>query len=444
MKVGKEKGEPVQPMDTTKRTKMEDDPSRRLTLLFIATAGLLAFFGTTVGAIMLASLSGVPVVLGLTLFLSHPYVQIFGFLMEFVFGVAFSLLPRFKGIRATRLWTNLGYFSYCIATTANVMFIVSAVQLIPKESWFLDVLGAALIFLSAAIFFCLTSFLALNPKGGFHEANPLIFVSGLSLLLVSALLLVNQSNSNYDVFTLQMVFLALLGFVGSMIYGVEIRAVVLRQSNYRKRWARVSGAMQFSAVLVAFASALNPSYLLFLSTLGAVLFLAAAAALVLSIRSFEFARSLMNIQAMTKPHYRIVQYNEVYIASGSIWLLLGCGLGIVAAGLGRGDPFVVWDSFIHSVAIGFIGSTVACFAPMFLPAILGGKSPSSTGLSLGPLIVLNAGLIIRVVGGLTSLFGTRMLPLWESLSGPLILAAMIWFVLMFRNLGRSRKQLPII
>ena len=52
--------------------------------------------------------------------------------------------------------------------------------------------------------------------------------------------------------------------------------------------------------------------------------------------------------------------------------------------------------------------------------------------------------MIRVVGDFSSIFGDQMLPQWKSLSGPLILAGMIWFMLMFHNLGRSRNQLPVI
>ena len=100
-------------------------PERRLTLFLISTAIVLGFVGSTIGAFTLGHLSGVPTNFSIGLFPSHPYLQIYGFVGEFVMGVAYSLLPRFKIGHVERL--SLGYLTYALFTSANIVFILSPI-----------------------------------------------------------------------------------------------------------------------------------------------------------------------------------------------------------------------------------------------------------------------------------------------------------------------------
>jgi hypothetical protein len=414
-----------------------EHPERRLTLLFIATAGIFALVGTTLGTFMLSALSGVPTNLGLELFSAHPYLQIYGFIAEFVAGVAYSLLPRFKVGRIPSL--GLGYATYVLLTCANVLFFVSAA--LSSYAVIISSVAALLIMAGSVTFAAQVFSLALRPTGGFAETNSLIMLSSLSLVLISLTLLLEELGLvAADEFSPQMIFLALLGFAGSMIYSVEIRSVSFRQSDYRKRLARLTSAFQASAIGVIFLSVFLP--LSFLSIAGATLFLCGSLSLILSIKIFEFSRPLMYRPAMTKIHFSILRYNEVGILSGSVWLLFGIILGIdlIAS---NSTIFFVRDSFIHSIAIGFIGSTIIVFAPMLLPGLLGKRAPIS-GLSYGPIVLLNAGILLRVVGdSLTFVRSSSILPIWESVSGPLILGAMVWFLIVLHNVGRHPESLVV-
>jgi hypothetical protein len=415
--------------------KQLEHPERKLTLFFIASAGIFALIGTILGTFMLAALSGVPTNFGLTLFGAHPYLQIYGFIAEFVVGVSYSLLPRFKVGRIPSL--GLGYATYLLLTCANFLFLASA--MLSSSSLLISSVGALLVLAGSVAFAVEVFSLALRSTGGFPETNSLIMLSSLSLVLISlSLLLEEQGFVIADEFSPQMIFLALLGFAGSMIYSVEIRSVSFRQSDYRKRLARLTSAFQASAIGVIFLSILLP--FAFLSIAGAVLSLAAALSLMLSIKIFEFSHPLMYRPAMTKTHFSILRYNEVGILSGSIWLLFGIILGIALIA-SNSSNFFVRDSFIHSIAIGFIGSTIIVFAPMLLPGLIGKRAPVS-GLSYGPILLLNAGILLRVVGDSVT-FVSASLPIWESISGPLILGAMIWFLVVLHSVGRHPESLVV-
>ena len=413
-------------------------PERYLTILFIATAILLAFIGTTLGAFTLANLAGAPTTLALDLFPAHPYLQIYGFIAEFVVGVAYSLLPRFKigGLPSPAF----GFATYALLTAGNTLFVFSSVG--PTHAIGGLTAGAiAPVFMLAAsvIFASQVSILAARHVGGFPETNLLMVLCSTSLILISlATLLIAARLLSADVFSAQMIFLALLGFAGSMIYTVEIRSVSFRQCNYRKPFARLAPWLQALAIGATFLSLFFAAR--YLLILGALLYLAAALNVIGSIRIFEFAHPLMYRPAMKKMHFAIVRYNEVGIASGSSWLIFGCLAGIALAVLGNSENFFVRDSFIHSVAIGFIGSSITVFAPMLLPGLLGRKAPI-TGLSMGPIILLNAGILFRVVGDATTLEGSSpSLPIWESLSGPAVLGAMIWLLIVLPRIGRKQRQ----
>ena len=420
--------------------KTSQRPERALTLLSISTGILLAFISSTVGALFLGQLSGLPIEAGASLFPSHPFLQIYGFIALFVMGVDYSLLPRFKVGRLPSVF--LGYAAYVSVTAANVFFLLYSI--LPPGSFQYVMAGALLMVTGSAVFLSQEVILVTRPSGGFPEANPLILLSSISLVMISLLLVIESAGYPLPggMFSPQLVYLALVGFAGSMIYAVEIRSVSFRQCNYRKQVANLCWALQGLGIGGMFTGVVTRSNLL--SLLGAVLLLGAALSELVSIKILELAHPLMYRPAMTKVHFRIMKYNEVCILLASGWLLFGSLMGMVWLATGTGT-FLVKDSFIHSVAIGFVGSTITCFAPMLLPGLLGHKGPV-TGLSFGPIVVLNVGVLIRVVGDFQALtLGAP--PVWESLSGPFILAAMGWFLVMLRGVGKpvqaaTQKKAP--
>jgi hypothetical protein len=406
-------------------------PERRFTILLLTTAITFGFVETVVGSLVLAHLAGVQTDLGLALFPGHPYVQIFGFVAEFVTGVAYSLLPRFKAGSMPHI--SLAYLVYASMTGANVIFALaplleSGPSLLP--------LASILMLIAALLFAYQVSLIASRPTGGFPEANPLIFLSSVSLVLMSVLLLLvleGVAVVGEEVFSPQMVLLALLGFAGSEIYAVQVRSVSFRQCDYRGGLVRLAAVLQGAAITAVFVDALVPFQVL--AVAAGSLFLAAAVSVLLSTKILELAHPLMLRPAMTKMHYTIMRYNEACILSAAVWLLVGCGLAVLWLGFGV-DSFFVRDSAIHSIAIGFVGSDITCFAPMLLPGLLGRKGPV-TGLSFGPITFLDLGLFVRIAGNLQSV-GSVGLPSWEALSGPLVIVAMVWFLIMLRGIGVRR------
>jgi hypothetical protein len=417
--------------DPGSQSKPLQRPERRFTILLLATAITFGLAESVVGSLFLAHLAGVPTDLGLVLFPSHPYVQIFGFVAEFVTGVAYSLLPRFKAGPMPRM--SLAYMVYASMTGANVIFAL--IPFLESGSPLLPV--ASLLMLVAALLFAYqVTIIASRPTGGFPEANPLIILSSVSLVLMSVLLffvLEGVAGVGGDVFSPQMVLLALLGFAGSEIYAVQVRSVSFRQCDYRGVMVRLATILQGTAIAAVFVDALAPSQVL--SVTASSLFLAAAVSVLLSTKVLELAHPLMLRPAMTKMHYTIMRYNEVCILSAAVWLLIGCGLAVLWSGFGV-ESFFVRDSAIHSIAIGFVGSDITCFAPMLLPGLLGRKGPV-TGLSFGPIAVLDLGLFVRIAGNFQSV-GSVGLPSWESLSGPLVIVAMVWFLIMLKRVGVRR------
>jgi len=425
-KVGQSAGPQPPPAKPTQR------PERTLTLLLVSTGITLAFIGSTVGALMLGELSGLPVEAGLSLFPSHPYLQIYGFIAQFVIGVDYSLLPRFKVGRLPAVF--FGYAVYALTTAANVLFLLNSVFI--QAAFPYDELGAILMLAGSLVFLSQVVALVVRPTGGFPEANPLIILSSVSLVLISFLLLFEGTgySNDGDVFSPQLVYLALVGFAGSMIYAVEIRSVSFRQCDYRKRTVRLCSILQglgIAGIFIGVVAGSMPA-----SLLGAVLLLGAAVSQLVAIKALELTHPLMYRPAMTKMHFRIMRYNEVCILLAAAWLLFGSTLGIAWLGLGIGT-FFVKDSFIHAIAIGFVGSTITCFAPMLLPGLLGHKGPA-TGLSFGPIAVLNVGVLVRILGNFQTL-ALQSPPAWESLSGALIIAAMVWFLVMLRGIGRPTR-----
>ncbi len=106
-----------------------------------------------------------------------------------------------------------------------------------------------------------------------------------------------------------------------------------------------------------------------------------------------------------------------------------------------GQYFVFYDLAIHSIAIGFIGLSIALYLPLMLPPIVG-KIIHFTNFNNIPLFLIIMSLIIRVAGDFVlaqPLYSyiwsssLRTMTYFFGLSGWFIVAAMLAFVIMIHK-----------
>ncbi|MDG6998262.1 MAG: hypothetical protein JRN15_04015 [Nitrososphaerota archaeon] len=392
---------------------------KRLTLFFIATAGAFTAYATTLGAIELANLSGIQAAIGVA-FEAHPYLQIFGFLSEFVMGVGYSLIPLFKSRPMSH--EKLGYLAYFTITIANVLLFISTLD---SSSYPILAKSAAILILISSIIFAMQSLELLRTQGKLlGEAEPFMILSIVSFFILSLdFLFVQFSVIREQVFSTYFLYLSLLGFVGSMIFGVMLKTIAFRLTTYRKNLAKWTFLLQAAAVATISLSALIQ--INWLTELSALLFLGASITIIFTARIFERSKKLLPFGAKASMPNRIQSYTDASEISAAVWLVLGCITGIAFLISGQ-SSFLVRDSFIHVIAIGFIGSTIIGYAPVLLPGVLTSRGPREK-LSLWPLILLNAGLVFRVAGNSYAIALGSSLPLWESISGVLIMASILTF-----------------
>jgi hypothetical protein len=410
--------------------KDSERPEKRLTLLFIAAGGIFVLIGTVLGAFMLASLSGVVPMPSLLLFSDHPYLQIFGFLSEFVCGISYSIIPLFKSKKLAN--PKVAYAPFSLITAANILSLI-AVLIAESHYVQLSEVVSSLILVSSIIFcFQILGVVGRSPSKLLKEAEPFLSIAPVSFVLVSAVFFLSTTypsllETGGDLFSAGFIYLSLAGFVGSMIFGVELKTVAFRMTNYRKKLANATFILQVASVGLSFLSVFRG--LGYLCSVASVSFLFSAVCFALSIRIFEGKTKARILLPMTEgrphvaSHNSISDYSDVCIFSSTIWLLFSFALGVAWQFLGIGD-FAVRDSFIHSLAIGFIGSAIITYAVVLLPGVISQRAPKQH-LSLLPLLFLNAGLIIRVAGNFYSTRTVGSLPFWESSSGAFIIVAMV-------------------
>ncbi len=104
----------------------------------------------------------------------------------------------------------------------------------------------------------------------------------------------------------------------------------------------------------------------------------------------------------------------------------------------------LYDPFIHSIAVGFVGTMLLAHGPVILPSVTG-RRLNAAKLSLLPLGVLTVGNLVRIVGDLIMLdYNATLLEYSIGLAGWLILIAVILFLrqILFGSsrLGRVKNQ----
>jgi hypothetical protein len=167
---------------------------------------------------------------------------------------------------------------------------------------------------------------------------------------------------------------------------------------------------------------------------------------------FDNREILRLIKGEKKVRYSFI---VIYVKTSFLFLFTGISMAFVYSIFNQ--YFVFYDLAIHSIAIGFIGLTIALYLPLMLPPIIG-KVIHFTRLSKIPLLLIIVSLSIRAVADFiitrplfpyssplgeyahSSLVG--ILTYFFSLSGWLVVVAMIVFVIMIRKSMNEVAMIP--
>jgi len=396
----------------------------RLTIFAIAASGLSAVLGTLIGALWLTAMSGFSVPFGLeVLFPKHPYLQIYGFVYLFIMGVSYNLIPRFK---------NKSISPKYAPYLALALFIAGlAVSIISRLSGYLLLLIAGILHLF------IVSNLVRKPQGYLAITEYYFLASAFFLPFSLAVMAVKEAQGTFG-FSLEILHLSLLGFPTLMIFGVELRTMHFRLAKLRE--SESSAAL----ILLILANVLSGlSSIIMYGPLTLISFICSLIAALLFLRSLQIFENLpaIIVNRMTERDKKRYVYFTRSIRFASLWLIAATATGLMAATLLvylQQVPFAFKDSFIHSLSVGFLGSTIVGYAPILLPSILSGHAPYK-GLSLLPLYLLSAGNLIRVVGSIYT--EGQFAGFWPTvLAGPFILLAMAYFMVTVHRLRGEKTQ----
>jgi hypothetical protein len=151
-------------------------------------------------------------------------------------------------------------------------------------------------------------------------------------------------------------------------------------------------------------------------TLGFIMLLITVL-LVLSVES-------SNIKRLISAGLPLQKYVSFHVRLAYIWMILGIILAIIY--VSALNYFVLYDSFIHSLTVGFIGTMLLAHAPIIFPTVL--KKKTLIVPSFSPLTLLTLGNVIRVGGDIILIItNSNLVRFIVGFSGWLILISFLLF-----------------
>ena len=335
----------------------------------------------------------------------HPILMVFGFLAiivmtERVAGI--SIIPEIKKSPAPLTMVPL--------VALGVVSELFGYTIGPD---FLRLVGGGLLLLASLVFILILFKLA--SKTGIKLPFYFMIVSAVSLA-ASALLSSFSLPTGNSGFIMLLLSFPLVFILGERVELTRFTASLAVRENFRF-------AFYFSCIAVAsfvISSLQNYSELQIYATTTGSLFLLLTVVVVL------FAEN-KNFKLLSKSREPLQKYVISHTKVAYSWGIFGLVLAMMYfADSSRID---LYDPFIHSIAVGFIGTMLLAHGPIIFPSVTG-KRLDVKKISLLPLVVLTAGNLIRVVGDLVLLANSpsEIIGAIVGLSGWLILIAMLLFV----------------
>lgn len=374
------------------------------TIAFMAASVVFMFLALLVGTFRLMSLNYLATGVLVELYALHSIIMVFGFLAVIVMTERVAGLRMIPGAQKLK---------------APVVMVPSVILGVVVETigytWQFSIirfLGALLLMAGCAAFIATLRFLKRNS-----EAK--VSFDFMTLSVVSLLLAAIVSAFTIPVDDMGFVML-LLSFPVLFILGERIeltRIVSTPESNKRFSRALVTGAA--SIALFAVGSVQRFTLLANLTFLvGSILLLV----VFLSVLIVE-NRNLRLLLKSPRPLQHYVS-RHVRVAYG--WAVMGMVLAVGYAL--SGFELDLYDPFIHSLTLGFIGTMMLAHGPVILPGVLK-RSFNEEKPAVLPLGVLTSAVVLRVAGELFLLVSYSVtVRLIVGLSGWLVLIAVLLFL----------------
>lgn len=356
----------------------------------------------------------------------HVLLQFDGFVTLMIMGMGYLIVPRFRNITIPSI--KIAYVSYVLTLISIICSIVVSWPSVPQMIHdFGSFLADTFRVLAVGIFcFIIIWILRVRPK----LLRMADYFIGLSVVLFGTLTVLHSFN--FNVITNNI--LLWLMFPILMIFGVEYKTLpsFIGFIWPRKLPSLISATQLTLSLCCGIASIFYNSILL--NTLFQFSFLAGAICFAWAHNifvGFDTSKIMQLSKGEKKARYKYT----LFIAKLSFaFLFVGITLSITSIYLP--NIFVIYDMWIHIIAIGFIGLTIALYLPLLLSPILG-RTIRFTHFSKLPIWLIVISLSVRVVGDIfiqsISYFGEvsyQYLAISLSLSGWLIVAAILSFMFM--------------
>jgi hypothetical protein len=383
--------------------------------------------GTALGSIWLMMINGVVLPAELMSRMNlHVLLQIDGFLTLMIMGMGYLIVPRFRNISIPSI--KIAYLSYVLILLSIICTILVSW---PGMSQIFHDFGSFLadtFRLAAVGIFCFIIILILRVRPKLLRMAD--YFIAMSVILFGTLTVLHSFN--FDTGTNNI--LLWLMFPILMIFGVEYKTLpsFIGFIWPRKLPSLISATLLILSLCFGIASIFHNSILL--NTLFQFSFLVGAICFAWSQNvfvGFDTSKIMQLSKGEKKARYKYT----LFIAKLSFaFLLAGIALSITSIYLP--GMFVIYDMWIHIIAIGFIGLTIALYLPLLLSPILG-RTIRFIHFSKIPIWLIVISLGIRVVGDVfiqsipySVEISYQYLAFFLSLSGWLVLAAILYFMFM--------------
>lgn len=356
----------------------------------------------------------------------HVLLQFDGFVTLMIMGMGYLIVPRFRNITIPSI--KIAYVSYVLTLISIICSIVVSWPSVPQMIHdFGSFLADTFRVLAVGIFcFIIIWILRVRPK----LLRMADYFIGLSVVLFGTLTVLHSFN--FNVITNNI--LLWLMFPILMIFGVEYKTLpsFIGFIWPRKLPSLISATQLTLSLCCGIASIFYNSILL--NTLFQFSFLAGAICFAWAHNifvGFDTSKIMQLSKGEKKARYKYT----LFIAKLSFaFLFVGITLSITSIYLP--NIFVIYDMWIHIIAIGFIGLTIALYLPLLLSPILG-RTIRFTHFSKLPIWLIVISLSVRVVGDIfiqtisySGEVSYQYLAISLSLSGWLIVAAILSFMFM--------------